>query len=773
MKRFLWLALLVILEIGCRSTRAVGSTYYVSQVAGAADTNACVNGNSGAAARRHVAYGIDCLNAGDTLIVQAGTYTDPNDRIDAVWNFSHSLNFRSGTSDSVRIIIQCETQYACTLRPNDGVGPGTYMQQWVVKVGDSQTGAGAKNYVTVKFFVFDGSGTISNVCGADGVGIVISDNDITGGILTNVSMGQSNSLLRNKIHDTYHTATPFICGLSNGQTDNGPCGYGLYTSISNQFLVEGNEFYRNSQYAIHAYDQPNNNGFIIRNNYFHDGAIDRPDRAGDIFMYGNSHVLYNNVFYNIPTSFAVGTYQGSSNVQLYGNTVYNYVEGFQLRGSSQVAKNNLLLSITNGAVELNSPNGACSGCTAQANLCDSGKASCAFASTPSTEWVSTSTSNLGTFLHLKTGAVAIGKGQNLGSPYNVDKDNNSRLPTAWDLGAYQFTTGGGGPPNTIPVEDFVYAAGTDLDTLGGGTNWTGPWTTVAGCGSAMIITASMPGTFTAGNAVKSSATSGFACYSRLFTEVGTGIIPWQMRNSVNNSGYRAVELQDVGGTTHAVVIAQKNDGHIHACADYANDTDLGTYNANQTYWMRVELNVSTNMGAYRVSIDNGTFSSWINFCQTPPSSQVGKMVLVDNPITTHDWWVDSIGAGPTMLAFTTQPPATVTTDVAFAANVSVTYSNGSTPVPGRTDSITLAVCPASPTATLSAASGVTKAAVNGTASWTDLVLSQPAGAVGVTLCATTTTMGITSATSNPITVNAAAPPLSEIASPPRVQARIR
>ena len=757
--------------VACPARRAAGATYYVSKTGGAVGCAAATNRNTPIGP--NISDGVNCLSAGDTLRIRAGVYSNGlNDLITNGGGMTVPVKVvPNGTSESVRTIIEADptdfanSRYSSIIRPT-GITADTYRP--VEFENFSQ-------YITIRNLKIDANGTANqavDLVGPSSNHLILEGNDITGSHSNNANVGGDSTIVRgNHIHHNINTNPP------DGQK------YGLYTNGTN-IVIENNEIDNSQCYGMHLYGGTIQDSFIVRNNYFHDNALANP--CNDVIVAGANHQFYNNVFYNSAHG-AVLFFSGPTNIELDNNTFYNVGNGssgcsgfvapcvIDVRGSSHRFKNNLFLSSTTAFQE----NGA-SSITYSNNLCDSMSSFCTFSSTSAMEFINSSDPTMSNFLHLKMGATSIANGANLtgtipsgsGCPPlspSTDKDGVTRpCSTAWDIGAYQVVAGS--PPNTPPVEDFVYPVGVDLNGGTLGINWTGPWVIVAGCSSPMTIAAAMPGTFTAGNAVKSSATSGFACYSRLFTEVGTGIIPWQMRNSVNNSGYRAVELQDVGGTTHAVVIAQKNDGHIHACADYANDTDLGTYNANQTYWMRVELNVSTNMGAYRVSIDNGTFSSWINFCQTPPSSQVGKMVLVDNPITIHDWWVDSIGAKETTLAFTTQPPAAVTTDVAFAANVSVTYSNGSTPVPGTTNSIILTVCPSSPTATLSAASGLTKAAVNGTASWTDLVLSQPAGAVGVTLCANSGTL--TQGVSTAITVNASAS-LSEIATPPRVQARIR
>ncbi len=252
--------------------------------------------------------------------------------------------------------------------------------------------------------------------------------------------------------------------------------------------------------------------------------------------------------------------------------------------------------------------------------------------------------------HLVTASTARFSGINLTTTCcTTDRDGISRpgLPTTqpWDTGAYQYVTITP-PPDTPPLEDFQYVTSVNL----GGQNctnnsvncdnWTGPWID-PGCPSVFTVEAAPAGSFSGGNAATSQGTTQ-ACTSRTFTAIGTGSIVWQMRKTVNNAGYSQVSLQDTAGA-EAIVIALKDDGHIHACADYANDTDLGAYSASTFYMIEANLNVATNVNQYRVKIETGSYSSFINFCQATASSQVSKFFLFDNTAASHTFSVDSIG----------------------------------------------------------------------------------------------------------------------------------
>ena len=73
------------------------ATYYVSTSGN--DGNPCTPGAMGSSARRHVSAGLACLSAGDTLRIQAGTYSSASDRID-----EGVVAFPGGTAGAPTII---------------------------------------------------------------------------------------------------------------------------------------------------------------------------------------------------------------------------------------------------------------------------------------------------------------------------------------------------------------------------------------------------------------------------------------------------------------------------------------------------------------------------------------------------------------------------------------------------------------------------------------------------------------------------------------------
>src|SRR5262249_43798995 len=76
----------VLMIIGIVSVIDVEAAVYYVSTSGS-NTNSCATAtNPGTSAKRNVAAGLACLSAGDTLRIQAGTYTTGDDRISNVRN---------------------------------------------------------------------------------------------------------------------------------------------------------------------------------------------------------------------------------------------------------------------------------------------------------------------------------------------------------------------------------------------------------------------------------------------------------------------------------------------------------------------------------------------------------------------------------------------------------------------------------------------------------------------------------------------------------------
>src|SRR5262249_46466385 len=122
------------------------------------------------------------------------------------------------------------------------------------------------------------------------------------------------------------------------------------------------------------------------------------------------------------------------------NTLYNEGNGggigagIALYGSAATVQNTLIVNSGSGIVD-NGVNNAFSN-----NVCDTTNSRCQFSSTASAEFTTP-----GSDFHLKAGATSIGAGANLSSIFTTDKAGNPRPPppAAWDIGAYEYVSGGG------------------------------------------------------------------------------------------------------------------------------------------------------------------------------------------------------------------------------------------------------------------------------------------------------------------------------------------
>jgi len=521
---------------------------------------------------------------------------------------------------------------------------------------------------------------------------------------------------------------------------------------STGLVMTGVEFFDNCGFGAQKY--PAGDNVTVRNSSFHGNLYG----GGLVGENGTGTLFYNIVSYD---NGGPGIDIADNNAQVYNNTMHhnNLQDGgggqLRLRAQSTTAINNISWGSAGTNILLVGT------ATLLKNLCggSGGTGNCSNSS-GTFPFVSTSD------FHLVPSSPAMDIGNNLmGTIANTDKDGVLRGSPpgqmgVWDVGAYEFTNGTGPPPvDLVPVEDFVYTAGSNLSGLNCSNgsihcdNWTGPWITVSGT---VTVDVAPSGSFSGGNAAHSSTPGTQNYYTRNIGAFTTGSIQAQMRSSVT-TGVMAFGLTDNGGS-NLVDVQFYTDGHLHACVLTASDTDLGAYTANTYYNVVMQLDKAGHANQARVSINNGTsFSAWFNYCDAAAGAQGTKIYTYDQTSGTHDFWLDSIGFHATSLAFTAQPPATVNSGATFAATAAVTYSDGATVVANATNSITLSNCLSSPAAMLSAASGLTKAAVAGSAAWTDLVETQAAGAVGLTLCASAT--GLVGGESTSFNINAAQPPI--------------
>ena len=297
------------------------ATYYVSPSGN--DGNACTPGAMGSSARRHISAGLACLYAGDTLRIQAGTYTGASDRVD------EGLVAFPGGSAGAPTIIEANPGDTVTLSPPIN---GASSEWHIVYITQS--------YVTVRNLVITGAYQYGLLVGVIGDHGTIEGNDIC---CTSESWlmawGGTNGLIKNnRMHDARTNLR-----VAGGNQD----GYACYCHFDG-LIFDGNTFYNNGNLAIHWYGA--GAGGIIRNNTFYNNGIDSATVGNpglDVLLYDSSHQVYNNVFYGSPGG-ALRIVKSSS--QVYNNTFYNVGNSgglgsaIYLDGNSHVVMNNLILN---------------------------------------------------------------------------------------------------------------------------------------------------------------------------------------------------------------------------------------------------------------------------------------------------------------------------------------------------------------------------------------------------------------------------------------------
>jgi hypothetical protein len=197
-------------------------------------------------------------------------------------------------------------------------------------------------------------------------------------------------------------------------------------------------------------------GWTIRHNTFKDSCQgDYTDPGGSactgiIAMFDggpwNDTKIYGNVFWTTnaaPMQDGIlvigGTLENPTGVEIYNNTFAGFEDGniaILVRGSSGVCRNNLAYDNIGGVGY---------SCTTTSNNTDAG----------ADPFVSYAGGNF----HLSAGTSA---GTTLGSPYNVDRDAETRgADGTWDLGAFEFVSGGT-PPNAPTNFRLISWLGTIL-----------------------------------------------------------------------------------------------------------------------------------------------------------------------------------------------------------------------------------------------------------------------------------------------------------------------
>ena len=294
---------------------------------------------------------------------------------------------------------------------DNGLGEGIYI------AGNYQTVAagGCPSYGNTHSDILIENNTINNsgFNGGQGDGI-----DLKAGLL--------NVTVRNNVIHNMHANYPAGItsdGIFSSAVNTGP------DNISGNYIIENNLIYSGEN---HGMKLSNQNGTIIRNN-----------------------VVYNNVGVGISFTGSGNNLPNNTNVEIYNNTLYGNAGGGLSFGytNNGTAKNNL--AFNNGSGAQSSAFGSSTNLVSNYNLyaphgSSGGGLTDGFNSIILTSFSGIVVDAQNADFHLIDGSPAIDKGTSISS-VTLDRDNISRPQgSAWDIGAFEYNSGGSPPPPPPP-----------------------------------------------------------------------------------------------------------------------------------------------------------------------------------------------------------------------------------------------------------------------------------------------------------------------------------
>lgn len=286
MKKLFFTLFLILIVVNANAT-----TYYVGK--SGSDENSCATAQSSTAGNRKLTVnaGVDCLVAGDILIIGNGTYTE-----------TLRNQIPSGMS-SAPTTIKAENARLAILQPAISDGGQT------ITITDD-------SWITIQQLKISGQSCTSGCTGIkiDGTSnnIEIIDNEVEGAptehsdLITSRSTTDKINVRRNYLHNT------------TGNTDsNGD--HAMYMSATNM-VIEYNDISQIEGYGLQIYETTGQGGTnaIVRNNVFRGGTL----KGAMVNSVGTAVKVYNNlVFGHTGTGFIER--KCNSNTQYINNTIYN------------------------------------------------------------------------------------------------------------------------------------------------------------------------------------------------------------------------------------------------------------------------------------------------------------------------------------------------------------------------------------------------------------------------------------------------------------------
>jgi hypothetical protein len=402
-----------------------GTVFYVSPSGN--DAVSCSTAQNSGSPLRHIANGIACLTSGNSLSIAAGVY----DELNLIPPANTTI---SGAGIGVTII-----------RPTSGAKTPCFEVDANGVTIQQLTCDGVNQIFTIGIAVFGQQALIQDV----EVSFATDD-----GLISTCTSGQPPGC--GVGNNTFRRVHAHHAGMGSAGCAGSDCNGVDATSDSN--LVDGGEFDHNHDFGIQNYGLNN----TIRNTIMHENG------GGGITVPGTV-IAYNNVMWgNNPGGGSATVWDQCTGASIYYSLtiVNNGGIGMNLpcaNGSKFINS----ITVGNGTnIQVSNP-----GSVTTSNNITSG--SVAFVDAAHNNYALSQSAN-----------NAIDQGMTLGSPYNVDILGVSRPQPpggAYDIGAYEFQSGGGTTPPTVNIQQPVFVASGGSGTTSTSTS---PLTTLSGQASA-------------------------------------------------------------------------------------------------------------------------------------------------------------------------------------------------------------------------------------------------------------------------------------------------
>jgi len=187
-----------------------------------------------------------------------------------------------------------------------------------------------------------------------------------------------------------------------------------------------------------------------------------------------------------------------------------------------------------------------------------------------------------------------------------------------------------------------YSNGNAINTLNGGTDWSGAWSKAGAGGTADIInTPTLQGSLcfrlVGGNSGEPEALRSFTCVTS-----GSASFIVRSNTALLDSVIFGFEESTTRKATYWMDGGNNLVGFGHHVLYNGASTDLGAYSADTNYTIIMDFDCSTDQ--FRISVNGGsTFSSWANFESTATSiTRIRYRLSRTQTAVNTSWYFDDI-----------------------------------------------------------------------------------------------------------------------------------